>query len=290
MEKQLVGASRALRQIDHEINLIAPVAAKVLITGEPGVGKDLIARLIHQRSQRTGPFLTINCAAVPEAVLESELFGHASGPLAGWLEQARQGTVFLDNVDQLPLHVQAHLLRFLEHSDQRGGPDCPQSASNIRVITATSQNLLERVAMGGFREDLYYRLNVIHLVIPPLRERPEDVAPLITHFLETYSAARQMPRPVLSEEGLAKLTAYAWPGNVAELANVMERLVLRGVTPVSPADLPIAIARGPVWSAPGMVGRSTAYGRYAPTEDGTESFWPVTSPRGADRRLLRRRH
>ncbi len=131
---------------------------------------------------------------------------------------------------------------------------------------------------------------MIHLVIPPLRERPEDVAPLITHFLETYSAARQMPRPVLSEEGLAKLTAYAWPGNVAELANVMERLVLRGVTPVSPADLPIAIARGPVWSAPGMVGRSTAYGRYARTEDGTESFWPVTSPRGADRRLLRRRH
>jgi DNA-binding NtrC family response regulator len=182
------------------------------------------------------------------------------------------------------------LLRFLEHGDRQGGPDRPQSAGHIRVITATSQNLLERMATGGFREDLYYRLNVIHLVIPALRERPEDVAPLITHFLETFSAARQMPRPVLSEEALAKLIAYAWPGNAAELANVMERLVLHGVTPVSPADLPIAIARGPLRSTPSLAGRSTAYGRYARTEDGATSFGPVRSSRSTDRRLLRRHH
>ena len=247
MNIKLVGASSVLCEIEQEIECAARSDAKILITGESGVGKDIVARLIHQRSRRQGPFVTINCAGVPDSLLESELFGHVRGSFTGayrdkrgWLDQAQDGTIFLDEVGEMTLRMQALLLRFLENGEiQRVGSDRVQTAGNVRVITATNRNLVERVAGGEFREDLYYRMNVIHIVIPPLRERPEDVAPLITHFLDVFSQAHHVPRPVLAEQALSKLAAYPWPGNVRELRNIVERLVVRNrAGAIMPADLP----------------------------------------------------
>jgi len=288
MNITLVGASNALCEIEQEIECAARSDAKILITGESGVGKDIVARLIHQRSRRQGPFVTINCAGVPDSLLESELFGHVRGSFTGayrdkrgWLDQAQDGTIFLDEVGEMTLRMQALLLRFLENGEiQRVGSDRVQTAGNVRVITATNRNLVERVAGGDFREDLYYRMNVIHVVIPPLRERPEDVAPLIAHFLETFSAAHHVPRPVLAEQAMAKLTAYPWPGNVRELRNIVERLVVRnraGV--VTPADLPREVSsaapvRTPA-TGPEPQRRSNADVLYERMVDGGESFWTV---------------
>jgi transcriptional regulator with PAS, ATPase and Fis domain len=283
MGMQLVGVSRALREIDEDISLVAPLDTKVLITGEAGVGKDLVARLLHQRSQRTGPFVTINCAAVSDLDLDT----------CGWFGHAQGGTIFLDDVGELPLHVQTLLLRFLETGEiQPVGSDCVHRAGNVRVIAATAHNLLERVATGQFREDLYYRINVIHLVIPPLRERPEDVAPIAASFLDSLSAAHNVPRPVLTEEVLAKLTTYWWPGNVGELEKVLRRLVLRRrVAPVLPVDLPIAIPCelvSPVSVSRTKARRSMGYDRYEPLGGGDESQWIVLERLSAHAR--RRRH
>jgi transcriptional regulator with PAS, ATPase and Fis domain len=280
MGRQLVGCSRALRDIHQEIECLAPLNAKVLITGESGVGKTVVARLLHQRSQRTGPLVTINCAALPDALLESELFGMRSTVAGayrdtrGWLEQAQGGTIILEHVAELSLRMQALLLRFLEDGEiQRVGSDHAHTIGNVRVITETDGNLIQRVATGAFREDLYYRMNVIHIVVPPLRDRPEDVVPLISYFLDTLSAACHVQQPILAEAALATLTAYAWPGNVRQLADVMEQLVLcRGVNPLSVADLPIEIAHELVWPAltvaRARARQSTAYFRYERLDDG----------------------
>jgi two-component system, NtrC family, response regulator len=288
MNNKLVGASTALGELEQEIECAARSDAKILITGESGVGKDIVARLIHQRSRRQGPFVTINCAGVPDSLLESELFGHVRGSFTGayrdkrgWLDQAQDGTIFLDEVGEMTLRMQALLLRFLENGEiQRVGSDRVQTAGNVRVITATNRNLVERVAGGDFREDLYYRMNVIHIVIPPLRERPEDVGPLITHFLDLFSGAHHVARPVLTEQALTKLNAYPWPGNVRELRNIVERLVVRNrAAVISPADLPrevssTALARTPV-AGPEPVRRSHADALYERMVEGGESFWTV---------------
>src|SRR5262252_9397367 len=284
MNIKLVGASSVL----CEIECAARSDAKILITGESGVGKDIVARLIHQRSRRQGPFVTINCAGVPDSLLESELFGHVRGSFTGayrdkrgWLDQAQDGTIFLDEVGEMTLRMQALLLRFLENGEiQRVGSDRVQTAGNVRVITATNRNLVERVAGGDFREDLYYRMNVIHVVIPPLRERPEDVAPLITHFLETFSTAHRVARPVLAEPAMAKLTAYPWPGNVRELRNIVERLVVRNRAGlITPGDLPREVSNAtPLRAQVGgaePVRRSNAELLYERMVDGGESFWTV---------------
>jgi transcriptional regulator with PAS, ATPase and Fis domain len=289
MNIKLVGASSALCEIEQEIECAARSDAKILITGESGVGKDIVARLIHQRSRRQGPFVTINCAGVPDSLLESELFGHVRGSFTGayrdkrgWLDQAQDGTIFLDEVGEMTLRMQALLLRFLENGEiQRVGSDRVQTAGNVRVITATNRNLVERVSAGEFREDLYYRMNVIHIVIPPLRERPEDVAPLITHFLESFSSAHRVSRPVLAEPAMAKLTAYPWPGNVRELRNIVERLVVRNrASLITPADLPrevsnAAPARTQVAGPEPPLRRSNAELLYERMVDGGESFWTV---------------
>ena len=228
-----VGVSRVVRGIDREISLLAPLGVKVLITGELGVGKNLVARLLHQRSQRVGPLVSINCAAVPDDV----------PGLESWHDEAANGTILLNDVDELSLPMQTRLLRFLE--DRQRHP-----AGDVRLISATRYPLLERSARGTFREDLYYRLNVIHIVIPPLRERPEDVEPLLAHFLEAFSTARCLRRPVLDESALAALAAYTWPGNVRELSAVAEQLLVRhGGGPVSRDDLPIEISREAGWPA-----------------------------------------
>src|SRR5215475_9186098 len=187
----LVGNSPAMREIEDEIICASRSNAKILITGESGVGKEVVARLIHQRSERSrSPLVTINCAGVPDTLLESELFGQMRGAFTdayrdkrGWLDQAHGGTIFMDEVGEMSLRMQALLLRFLENGEiQSVGSDAPQARVDVRVIAATNRNLAEMVAAGTFREDLLYRLRVIHLQVPALRERPEDIRALAQHF------------------------------------------------------------------------------------------------------------
>ncbi len=207
----------------------AESGAKILITGESGVGKDRVARHVHSHSRRKlAPFVAVNCAGLTETLLESELFGHVKGSFTGAykdkrgkLQLAHRGTLFLDEVGEMSLRMQALLLRFLENGEiQAVGSDQPQTRVDVRVITATNRNLSDMVAAGQFREDLYYRLCVIRLHVPPLRERPEDVRALTAHFLERGE------RPVtLTEEALLAFQRYRWPGNVRELMNVVEQLL-----------------------------------------------------------------
>ena len=232
----LIGSSLGIRQVREEIECAARSNAKVLITGESGTGKEIVARLVHERSHRArGPLVTINCAGVPDSLLESELFGHVKGSFTdawrdkrGLLESASGGTVFLDEIGEMTLRMQALLLRFLETGEiQRVGCDRHAQTVNVRVITATHRQLLEQVAEKTFREDLFYRLNVVHIEVPPLRERRDDVPLLLDYFLKIFSEKHGRPLPELGKEAVASLSDYDWPGNVRELRNVTERLVLK---------------------------------------------------------------
>ena len=231
----MLGTSAAMRAIEHEIDVAAACTAKVLITGESGVGKELVARLIHQGSaRRSSQFVAINCAGLPDSLLESELFGHVRGSFTGafrdkkgWLEAAHGGTIFLDEVGEMSLRMQAMLLRFLETGEiQRVGSERALPPLDVRVIAATHRNLAECVKERTFREDLYYRLNVIHIDVPPLRERRSDIPVLLNHFLSTFSTAHRLPVPDVATDALERLAGYDWPGNVRELKNVAERLVV----------------------------------------------------------------
>jgi two-component system, NtrC family, response regulator HydG len=252
MPDQFVGASAAIRAITRNIDCAARSDAKVLITGESGVGKEIVAGLIHQKSRRARmPLTTINCAGIPDSLLESELFGHVRGSFTdahrdkrGWLEQAHGGTIFLDEVGEMSLRMQALLLRFLENGEiQRVGADRAQARVDVRVIAATNRNLQTQMAERAFRDDLYYRLNVLHVAIPPLRERRDDVPLLVARFIPEFSERHELEPPCVPEEVLAKLTAYDWPGNVRELKNVIERLVVRNQSgTIALADLPREIS------------------------------------------------
>jgi DNA-binding NtrC family response regulator len=232
----MIGNSAAIRAVEEEIDHAARSNAKVLITGESGVGKEIVARLIHARSSRVrGPLVTINCAGFPDSLLESELFGHVKGSFTdahrdkrGWLESAHGGTIFMDEVGEMSLRMQALLLRFLETGEiQRVGSDKGLPPLDVRVITATHRRLVDHIADKTFREDLYYRLNVIHVQVPALRERREDIFVLLNYFLQTFAEVHRQPAPEVTPEALMALTAYQWPGNVRELRNVAERLILR---------------------------------------------------------------
>jgi DNA-binding NtrC family response regulator len=234
----MIGMSAAIRGVEEEIDHAARSDAKVLITGESGVGKEIVARLIHERGQRRhSPLVTINCAGFPDSLLETELFGHVKGSFTdahrdktGWLERAHGGTIFMDEVGEMSLRMQALLLRFLETGEiQRVGSDRRMPALDVRVIAATHRRLINHITDKTFREDLYYRLNVIHIEVPPLRERREDVLGLLQFFLTMFSESHQLPAPAVSPEAAVCLTQYRWPGNVRELRNVAERLVLRCV-------------------------------------------------------------
>jgi len=246
---QLIGVSSATRRVLEDVDCAASTDAKVLITGESGVGKEVVAQLIHQRSRRAGAkLIAINCAGVPDSLLSSELFGHTRGSFTdayrdkqGWLESAHRGTIFMDEVGEMSLQMQAALLRFLENGEiQRLGSERRSAIVDVRIIAATNRRLIDRVAANEFREDLFYRLNVIHIEIPPLRERPDDVPALVDHFLgvfrDTYKLER---RPRFSRDALEQLMAAPWPGNVRQLRNVLERLTVHSSREViTAADLP----------------------------------------------------
>jgi transcriptional regulator with PAS, ATPase and Fis domain len=285
----LIGSSVAIRIVQEEVEYAALTDAKVLLTGESGVGKEVVARLIHSRSRRSrGAFVTMNCAGVPESLLESELFGHVRGSFtgafrdrAGLLEMANGGTIFMDEVGEMSLRMQALLLRFLEGGEiQRVGAERKGAPVDVRVIAATNRKLMERIAAGAFREDLYYRLNVIHIPIPPLRERREDIPLLLRHFLQQYSVRYEVALLEISNEALARLVSYDWPGNARELRNVAERLILRPLTrPLSPEDLPLEIVRTQPVATPGQrpdpSPADVMFDRIVKTG---ESFWTVVYP------------
>jgi len=245
-QSELIGSSDVVREISEEIGCAARSDAKVLITGESGVGKKMVARLIHERSRRgQSRLVPINCAGVPDSVLESELFGHLRGSVTGahshnlcWLEQAHGGTIFMDEVGELSLYMQALLLRFLEYGEIQRADSDRTSVVDVRVIAATSRNLLTRIAEKRFREDLYYRLNMFHISIPPLRERRDDIAVLFSSFVRSSCRQHHVPEPVISEEVVARLMTYDWPGNVRELRNAAERMVVRTRGAITQADLP----------------------------------------------------
>ena len=232
----LIGNSRAIASLREEVELLKRSDAKILITGESGVGKEVLAKAIHRSSRRAqASLVSVNCAGVAESLLESELFGHTKGSFTGayrdkpgLLETANRGTVFLDEVGEMSMRMQALLLRFLETGEiQPVGSLVAHRALDVRIISATNRGLPEQVESGAFRSDLYYRLNVVHLKIPPLRQRRDDIAPLTMHFLNSLSEQQQVEPPRLSNEILQQFVGYAWPGNVRELKNVVERLIVR---------------------------------------------------------------
>ena len=287
---KLVGASAAVLALQEEIHYASRCDAKVLITGESGAGKEIVARLIHDASlRRRSPLVTVNCAALTETLLETELFGHVRGSFTGAyrdrigvFEQAHRGTVFMDEVGETTPRMQGLLLRFLETGEiQRVGSDQVQSRVDVRVIAATNRNLLENVAAKTFREDLYYRLNVIHLRVPPLRERKEDVPLLLNHFLETFARQYAVETPRISAAALETLVEHGWPGNVRELKNVVERIVIRHQNgEVDRADLPLEVLR----TTPAAVSPATPASKSSrPVADtlfdqmvvGRQSFWSV---------------
>lgn len=248
MEKhQLLGESAAVKEIKEKINIIAESNATVLITGESGTGKEIVANLIHNNSTRSGkPMIKVNCAALAESVLESELFGHEKGAFTGALnlkkgrfEMANGTTLFLDEIGELTLNTQTKLLRVLQEKEfeRVGGGHTIQT--DFRLIAATNKNLVDEIAAGRFREDLYYRINVIPIHIPSLRERKEDVRVLLNHFIQSYGSEMRKETDGFEKEVLDMLSGYPWPGNVRELKNLVERLmVLSKNKTIHASDLP----------------------------------------------------
>jgi len=318
---QLIGTSGLMVEMKAEIQRVARSDAKVLITGESGVGKEVVARAINDASTRAqAAFVPVNCAGIPETLLESELFGHVKGSFTGAyrdkpgkLEMADNGTIFLDEIGEMTMRMQGLLLRFLETGEiQKVGAERMGRATNVRVIAATNKNLRDLIVLGQFREDLFYRLNVIHLIVPPLRERREDIPPLIEHFVRRYTSgqdgngngngnggnggpgnpgnnpSRYIARQ-LAPEAVMALTAYGWPGNVRELENVIERLIVTGRREViEVGDL------GPELRAPGASLRPRKERRktiadelYKKLLDERQCFWATVYPLYMNREITR---
>jgi nitrogen regulation protein NR(I) len=249
----LLGRSRAMQEMYKAIGRVAPTDATVLIRGESGTGKELVARALYQHSlRRDRPFMVINCVAIPETLLESELFGYEKGAFTGAaarklgkIEQANHGTVFLDEIGDMPFTVQSKILRLLqEKSIERLGGGAPIRV-DVRVIAATNRNLEEAIADGRFREDLYYRLKVVTLTLPPLRERASDIPLLADYFLSRYAREMKSSCPGFTERAKSEMRRHEWPGNVRELENVVQRAIIfsRGL-PISDKDIAHAIQGG----------------------------------------------
>ena len=281
---QLLGESAAIVSLRKEIEAAARTDAKVLVLGETGSGKEVVARLIHEHSSRMArAFVAVNCSGIPETLLESELFGHTRGSFTGayrdkpgLVRQADRGTLFLDELGEMSLRMQAVLLRFAETGEiQTIGVDGVTGRSDVRLITATNRNLRERIEAGVFREDLYFRLNIIQIHVPALRDHAEDVMLLLRHYLRRASETHRLHCPDLTPDAEQLLIAYPWPGNVRELKNLAERLVVREwERPIAAEDLPSEI-RG--WR------ETTTTVAGAPAVPGMSHENAASSPRRPDR-------
>jgi DNA-binding NtrC family response regulator len=245
----MVGSSPAMEKVFQVVRKVADTEATVLITGESGTGKELVARSIHGlSSRRNGPFVAINCAAIPRDLLESELFGHIKGAFTGAVRDktgrfalADGGTLFLDEVGELPLELQPKLLRALQERVIEPVGGTKELKLDVRVLAATNLDIEKAISEGAFREDLYYRLSVIPVHLPPLRQRPDDIPLMLRHFCSKHGAGKV----TFDKESLALLTGYAWPGNVRELENLVERLlIMRSADTIAPGDLPDKIRAG----------------------------------------------
>lgn len=251
--KEIIASSRAMDRVFRLVEKAAKSEANILITGESGTGKEMVARKIYTNSNRNDkPFVPIDCASIPENLMESELFGHEKGAFTGALgakvglfELAHEGTLFLDEIGELSLPLQAKLLRVLQEQQLRRIGGTKLIDVNVRIIAATNRDLLQMVEAKEFREDLYYRLNVVTVSLPPLRERPEDITLLSTHFCKLFSAQNNRPKLKISDETMEILLKYLWPGNVRELQNVIERaVILAEGDQIRPGDLPDNIGLG----------------------------------------------
>lgn len=289
--EQIIGNSLALESVLEQVERVAPTDSTVLIQGETGTGKELIARAVHTLSQRFGrPFVKLNCAAIPFDLLESELFGHERGAFTGAIAQkigrfelADKGTLFLDEVGDIPLALQPKLLRVLQEQEFERLGSTRTHQVDVRLVAATNRNLVEMVKRNEFRSDLYYRLNVFPIPLPPLRERREDIHALVEHFVEIYS--RRMDKQIehISPETMSALVSHPWPGNIRELQNFIERSVI--LTSGNVLHAPLASLTG-----------ATAVGSMEPTtlEDAErehirkileQTRWVVSGPNGAAARL-----
>lgn len=231
---EIIGKSKIMQEIFYIMQMVAESNANVLITGESGTGKELVARAIHKNSLRkSAPFVIVDCTTIPENLLESELFGHEKGAFTGATERktgiieiAHEGTIFLDEIGELPMFLQKKLLRFLQEKEIQKIGSTQRIKVDVRVISATNRDLEKSIKEGAFREDLYWRLNVVRINLPPLRERKEDIPLLVNHFLNKFSKENNKPIPQLEPEVMESLLNYDWPGNIRELANVIERAVV----------------------------------------------------------------
>jgi two-component system NtrC family response regulator len=323
---ELIGQSAVIRDLRAELQRVAQSDAKVLLTGESGAGKEVVARAIHSASPRArGPFIAVNCAGIPETLLESELFGHVKGSFTGAyrdkpgkLEMAEDGTLFLDEIGEMTLRMQGLLLRYLETGEiQKVGAERVARVTNVRIMTATNKDLLDLQTRGQFREDLFYRINVIHIVVPPVRERREDIPLLIDYFLQRHtrraeaagdlaSAAAagngrsetgavngngsyRSPVRTISPEAIEVLTRYDWPGNVRQIENVIERLVVTGRSEiVRVADLSPDIRTAAVSGGNGReLRQSVADELFAKLVEGRQSFWQAVYPLYMNREITR---
>jgi transcriptional regulator with PAS, ATPase and Fis domain len=286
---ELSGTSSQIVELKKEIERVARSEAKVLITGESGVGKEVVAREIHARSNRASrPFVPVNCAGLPETLLESELFGHVKGSFTGAyrdkpgkLEAANGGTVLLDEVGEMTLRMQGLLLRFLETGElQKVGSERAVGTVNVRILAATNRSLTEMIRQGQFREDLFYRLNVIHLILPPLRDRRDDIPAMVRQFVNHYSQTNGHRVRGITPEAVAVMARYSWPGNVRELQNVIERLVVVGQRDVIDVeDLPADLRNGAQQpSAAGKIETSVVDDMYKQLTTERQSFWTTVYP------------
>jgi len=289
--EQIIGSSPALESVLEQVERVAPTDSTVLVQGETGTGKELIARAIHNLSSRCGrPFIKLNCAAIPFDLLESELFGHEKGAFTGAIAQkigrfelADKGTLFLDEVGDIPLPLQPKLLRVLQEQEfERLGSGRTHQV-DVRLVAATHRNLVEMVKRNEFRSDLYYRLNVFPVPLPPLRARREDIPALVEHFVEIY--ARRMGRQIdqVSPETMSELTSYPWPGNIRELQNFIERSVI--LTSGNVLESPLASLRNAaeVESLGPITMEDAERDHIRKTLEQTR--WVVSGPNGAAARL-----
>jgi len=273
---EIIGVSEVIKRLRDEILRAGPTNGRALIYGENGTGKELVARALHKASLRaSGPFVTVNCAAIPEELMESEMFGHEKGAFTGAtsmrkgrFELAHGGTIFLDEIADMSLATQAKVLRTLQESEIQRVGGTKTTKVDVRVIAASNKVLEDEIAAGRFREDLYYRLNVIPFVVPPLRERREDIPLLVEHFIRVLSVENGKPPKTITPEAMALFTGYSWPGNVREMKNIIERMVI--MTPgevITPAQAPPPVSAATPASPSGM-----AYASHATLRDARSAF------------------